>query len=267
MYPYFFVWLLYVKTPCPLCPHSLGFISFFQPDQVVFVPKPNLNQSVVTSENTNKNNRHILAFHLKNVLPKRKNPEQARFFGIKLASSKSKPNEHTCSHILFVVLPWNLYKEKSMHIICLLRNSVENTEHQPEKHTNDLSSSPNPTGDHEAYLPSVAFCWPSPAHLFPWKFTQPTSCLLACVHVSWQGRPGPFYPGNRTLIVRLPQEMEYVHRVPPCLPVAMLSSGLMGNSRGEQTGTSRFWNCLTFKHIWLHLYLSKCGLRPDLLFG
>lgn len=53
----------------------------------------------------------------------RKNPERARFFGIKLASSKSKPNEHTCSQILFVVLPWNLYKEKSMHIICLLRQN------------------------------------------------------------------------------------------------------------------------------------------------
>lgn len=98
------------------------------------------------------------------------------------------------------------------------------------------------------------------------SLSPPAACLLVCMSPG-RGGPGLFYPGNGILIVRLQQEMEYVHRVPPCLPVAMLSSGLMGNSTGEQTGTSHFWNCLTFKHIWPHLYLSKCGLRPDLLFG
>lgn len=62
-------------------------------------------------------------------------------------------------------------------------------------------------------------------------------------------------------------EMEYVLHMPPCLPVATLCSWLIGNSTGEQTGTSHFWTCLASKHIWLHLYLSKCDLCPDLLFG
>lgn len=64
---------------------------------------------------------------------------------------------------------------------------------------------------------------------------SPPAALFVCEHVSWRGTPGPLYPGNGTLIVPLEQEMEYVIHVPPCLPVAMLSIGLMGNSMGEQT--------------------------------
>lgn len=61
--------------------------------------------------------------------------------------------------------------------------------------------------------------------------------------------------------------MEYVLHELPCLPVATLSGGLMENSMGEQTGTSHFWAAIAFKHMWLHLYLSKCDLCPDLVFG
>lgn len=44
-------------------------------------------------------------------------------------------------------------------------------------------------------------------------------------------------------------------------------SGLMGNSMGEQTDSSHFLTRIMVKHIWLHLYLSKCDLSPHLLFG
>lgn len=78
--------------------------------------------------------------------------------------------------------------------------------------------------------------------------------------VSWQGRPRSFHPGNGTLIAQLQQEMEYVHPAPPCITVAMLGSGLIGSSvRGADLS-------LTSKHIWPHLYPSKCDLGPDLLF-
>lgn len=60
-------------------------------------------------------------------------------------------------------------------------------------------------------------------------------CFWCAASVSWWGRPSPFYPGNGTLIVLLEQEMKNVLHVPPCLPVAKLSNGLMRNSKREQT--------------------------------
>ncbi len=115
-----------------------------------------------------------------------------------------------------------------------------NHRHQPAKHTDSLSSSPNLAGDYVAFLPSVASCRPSPAHPLPWKFTQPTSCLFVCEQVSWRWRPGPFCPENETMIVLPKQEMEHVLYASSYHPVATLSSGSMGNSMGEQTGTLHF---------------------------
>lgn len=47
---------------------------------------------------------------------------------------------------------------------------------------------------------------------------------------------------------------------PCCRAVATLDGGLIGSSvRGADLS-------LTSKHIWSHLYPSKCGLGPDLLF-
>lgn len=78
--------------------------------------------------------------------------------------------------------------------------------------------------------------------------------------VSWQGRPRSFHTGNGMLIAQLQQEMEYVHPALPCIAVAMRGSGLIGSSvRGADLS-------LTSKHIWPHLYPSKCDLGPVFFF-